>query len=33
MTDPAQTEFLLYTTADGQVNVSVRLQQETIWLP
>jgi hypothetical protein len=33
MTDPAQTEFLLYTTADGQVNVSVRLQQQTIWLP
>jgi hypothetical protein len=33
MTDPAQNEFLLYTTADGQVNVSVRLQQQTIWLP
>jgi len=33
MSSHQQTEFLLYSTSDGQVNVSVRLQKETIWLP
>lgn len=29
---PAQTEFLLYQTEDGQIRIETRLQDETIWL-
>ena len=32
MTDPTQTEFLLYTGSDGKTNVTVLAQDETVWI-
>ncbi len=29
---PAQSEFLLYQTEDGQSRIEVRLENETVWL-
>ena len=29
---PAQSEFLLYQTEDGQPRIEVRLQDETVWM-
>jgi len=32
MGDPGQTDFLLYTGSDGQTNVTVLVQDETVWI-
>lgn len=32
MTNPLQTDFLIYTGSDGQTNVTVLVQDETVWL-
>jgi len=29
---PAKSEFIVYQTEDGRINIDVRLEDETVWL-